>query len=732
MATDTTSMSRLAFRQPAKARSRAFLSTAEAGLKQRRLALTVLCLSALVFCALAPFAKYPLLPVPAFLPAYQSALLINDLVTAVLLFGQFAILRSRALLVLAAAYLFSAAMAAAHLLSFPGLFAAGGLWGAGAQTTAWLYFLWHGGFPLLVIAYALLKNPAGTNARQSLRERAAPAVLGCVLGVLAAVAGLVFLTTAGHDALPVIMSGDSDASRKVIVASACWAISIVALGVLWHRRPHSLVDLWLMVTLCAWIFDISLAAVLNGARYDLGWYGGRIYGLLAASFVMLVLLLENSVLHAQIATARENDRRRTRAAADRHEERLRVLHEIDRAIVAEETPETISGAVVQPLRNLLGVARAIVNVFDLPAGEVEWLAAAGRSRTHVGPGVRYSIRMMGDVAALARGETQAIDTRELPPGPEVDALLASGVDAYLVVPMIAGGKLIGAISFGGKDREFPADKVGIAQEVATQLAIAITQARLLEQVRRHSGELEAKVRERTAELEASNRELEAFSYSVSHDLRAPLRGIVGFADLLVEDHGEDLSEEARRKIKVVQDEGRRMGVLIDELLAFSRLGRKSLQFSDLDMAKLAQSCIDAMTRQGEGRDLELQVGTLPAAKGDRVLVGQVWTNLLSNAIKFSSKTVNPRIVVGTMSDGGEHVYYVRDNGAGFDPKYQSKLFGVFQRLHDNAEFPGTGVGLALVQRIVNRHGGRVWAESRPGEGATFYFTLPKERPHGAV
>jgi light-regulated signal transduction histidine kinase (bacteriophytochrome) len=150
------------------------------------------------------------------------------------------------------------------------------------------------------------------------------------------------------------------------------------------------------------------------------------------------------------------------------------------------------------------------------------------------------------------------------------------------------------------------------------------------------------------------------------------------------------------------------------------------------MGKLVRSSMDGLASQVNGHDLDLQFGTLPAARGDRVLLGQVWTNLLSNAVKFSSKAEKPRIVVSAITDDKEHIYYVRDNGAGFDPRYKSKLFGVFQRLHDAHEFPGTGVGLALVQRIVNRHGGRVWAESKPGEGATFYFTLPKEQPDGVV
>jgi signal transduction histidine kinase len=597
--------------------------------------------------------------------------------------------------------------------------------------------------------------------------------------------------------------------------------------------------------------------------------------------------------------------RSARRSLARHAERLRLLHEIDRAVLAEETPEAIAAAVVQPLRELLGVPRAIVNRIDLAAGEVEWIAAAGRRRVHVGPGVRYSVELMGDVEALRRGETQLVDVGALPLGAETAALLASDVQHYMVVPMIAGGELLGALSFGGRARSFPQEQVNIVREVAAQLAIALSQARLLAQVKDHAAELESKVRARTAELdtlygatldigkaadsnealtillrkvceyagwvfaqawlphagttrlqlgqawysvepelepfrranerlgappeggalervgkmrrpdwvwdlqpaqnavrrplmleagfrswigfpvlaegeliavieffdarlrdrdegvlrliatlasqvgpviarkraaeqiemlnanlqrytvelEATNKELEAFSYSVSHDLRAPLRAVDGYARMLEEDYGEVLDAEGRRLLGVVRDSSLRMGRLIDDLLAFSRLSRQEPARRPVDMNAMVAEVFDEL--RGESR-ARLEAAPLPAAAADRALIRQVWLNLIGNALKYSSKREQPVVRVGTNTDGPMVVYWVRDNGVGFDPRYARKLFGVFQRLHRADEFPGTGVGLAIVQRVVARHGGRVWAESTLGEGACFFFSLPRE------
>jgi signal transduction histidine kinase len=698
------------------------LSTAVAQPGQRRAANVVVIASALVFIAALPFAKQPLMPVWAFIPAYQSALALNDLITAALLFGQFAILRSRGLLLLAGAYVFAGLMAVAHALTFPGLFAPGGLLGAGPQSTAWLYMFWHAGFPLLVLAYALDRDGQGNARPVAGRTRAA--IAWSIGGAALAATLLTLLATGGQGALPAIMQGNRYTNIMLAVVSTVWLLSMLALGVLWRRRPHTVLDLWLAVVMCAWVFDIGLAAVFNAGRFDLGFYAGRIYGLAAASFVLVVLLLDHSVLYARLARVHQREAGRLEQAQRtlaQHRERLRILHEIDRAIVAQHTPEAIAAAVIGPLRELLGVPRAIVNRFDLAAGEVEWIAAAGRRRMHVGPGVRYSIRLMGEVAALRRGEPQRVDVHALPHGPEREALLASDVRVYMVMPMVAGGELIGALSFGGVAADFPPEQMNIAQEVATQLAIAISQAGLHERVSRHAEELERRVVERTAALEAANKELESFSYSVSHDLRAPLRAVDGFAKILEEDYGARLDAEGRRLLGVVRSSSKHMGQLIDDLLDLSRLGRLALGKRPVDMASLAREVAQELPRG----DAAVDIGPLPACHADPRLLRQVWANLIGNALKYSGKRAGAHVELGGREEPGESVYWVRDNGVGFDMRYVGKLFGVFQRLHGADEFPGTGVGLAIVQRIVARHGGRVWAEGRPGEGACFHFSLPR-------
>ncbi len=236
--------------------------------------------------------------------------------------------------------------------------------------------------------------------------------------------------------------------------------------------------------------------------------------------------------------------------------------------------------------------------------------------------------------------------------------------------------------------------------------------------------LEQRVEERTAQLEAANKELEAFSYSVSHDLRTPLRAIDGFSRIVLDEYADKLDDEGKRLLNIVRNNSNRMAQLIDDILQFSRTGRLEIAFTQVDMSGLAHEVAQELQETAPNPALEIRIGELPQVNGDRTMLRQVFVNLLANAIKFSRARELPVVEVKAERSGEEIIYSVRDNGAGFDMRYQEKLFGVFQRLHTMEEFEGTGIGLAIVKRIVTRHGGRVWAEGKVGEGAVVYFALP--------
>jgi PAS domain S-box-containing protein len=239
--------------------------------------------------------------------------------------------------------------------------------------------------------------------------------------------------------------------------------------------------------------------------------------------------------------------------------------------------------------------------------------------------------------------------------------------------------------------------------------------------------LNTMLQSRAAELEAANKELESFTYTVSHDLRAPLRAINGFATMIEEDFDAVLNAEGKRQLRVIRDSATRMGALIDDLLAFSRLGRTTLQQVPVDMRALIEEVIAEINQAQPLENARIELDDIPPAQGDRTLLRQVWSNLLQNALKYSGRREKPLVQVRGEVQADEIIYRVSDNGVGFDMQYYGKLFGVFHRLHDSESFPGTGVGLAIVQRVIERHGGRVWAQAEPERGARFYFSLPRNR-----
>ena len=427
-------------------------------------------------------------------------------------------------------------------------------------------------------------------------------------------------------------------------------------------------------------------------------------------------------------------------------ERLRILHEIDRALIAQQAPEAIAEAVVRPLRELLGLPRVIVNVFDLATGEVHWLAAAGRRRVHAGPGIHYSLQLAGNVEALSRGEPQIVDVDAIPPGPEADALRASGVRAYMVVPMIAAGELIGSVSIGTAALPFPPAQVTITQEVAAQLAIALTQARLLERVKGQTAELEQRVADRTRELSAATAEADRanqakseFLSRMSHELRTPLNAILGFAQLLELD---SQSAEQRESVEQILRAGRHLLGLINEILDISRIeaGRLQLSLEPVPVYETVRQAIDLVQPSAADAHVAVRSDAIDErvhVLADRQRLQQVLLNLLSNGVKYNreSGTVTVSCVEVT---GGRLRIDVNDTGRGIAADKLERLFTPFDRLGAEASaIEGTGLGLALSKSLIEAMGGTLRVTSRPEAGCTFSLDLalaaaPGEREAPAI
>src|SRR3989449_2301170 len=488
---------------------------------------------------------------------------------------------------------------------------------------------------------------------------------------------------------------------------------------------------------------------LHGSR----WIYAVVATLLLAVFVGVGLFFVGAIGFVLAATlaglgafALRNERR-TAAALARSSERLQLLHQIDRALIAATAPAEIAEAVLPRLRDLLGVPRVIVNLFDLAAGEVEWLAAVGRRQLHVGPGVRFPLRLTGDLDGLRRGELQVIDTASLPRDSHTEALLASGIHTYMVVPMIVGSELIGAVSFGGASSAFSADQVSIAQEVAAQLAIALAQARLLERVQRQAEELERRVEERKLELKSANAPLPSeivgrrraeeeaeranpaksdFLSRMSPELRTPLNGIIRFPQLL---ELEVQGAEQRESVDHILKGGRHLLGLINEVLdlACIEAGKLAMSTESVLIDEVLRAAVDLIRPQAANRSIKvIEAGSADRyVTADRQRLQQVLLNLFSNAVKYNKEGGTIR---AACEDGppGRMCLTVTDTGGGIGLGMMDRLFKPFDRLGaEQTAIEGTGLGLALSQRLVEAMGGTLTVKSTVGEGTTFTAELQR-------
>lgn len=420
------------------------------------------------------------------------------------------------------------------------------------------------------------------------------------------------------------------------------------------------------------------------------------------------------------------------AETERGVARLRVLAEASRAfaLVATEYPLLLS-RIARAAADLVGDGCSVT----LIAADGESLINASNAHRDSALEADYRTYLAGmTVAKTTSGAVSAVVARTGEPrwASEVDpaALVAQSdealkpivtrlnVHSYAVVPIRGRQGTLGTLSLvrSGPGRGYTEDDVTLLQDVADRAGMAIDTARLYDT-------LEHRVRERTAELEALNRELEAFSYSVSHDLRAPLRAISGFAEVLQSDYADRLDDQGRHHLERVLDAAKRMGHLIEDLLNLSRVTRAPLQRERVDLAWIARAALTEMRAREPHRQVEARLADGLFAEGDPRLLQVMMDNLLGNAWKFTARQPSALVELGREDRAEGPVFFVRDNGAGFDMEYASKLFQPFQRLHSEADYDGTGIGLAIVQRVVVRHGGRIWAEAATGRGATFFFTL---------
>jgi PAS domain S-box-containing protein len=449
--------------------------------------------------------------------------------------------------------------------------------------------------------------------------------------------------------------------------------------------------------------------------------GTQLWGLVSSS----PILGKDGVLVGTVGMVTDiTERKRAEDQLRRSAERLTMLHDMDQAILAAQSPVEIGRAALGRVRRMVPCQRCTVTLFDFAQGQAQ-LIAGYAGGTHL-PSASMPLNDLSPPEELRRGrvrEVEDLKTIQDPSG-QLRLLLAEGMRSVLSVPLLVEGEAIGEITLASSTpAAFDAEHRDIALEVATPLAIAIQQARLGEEMSRQQGELERRVAERGAALRAITAELETLLYSISHDLRAPLRQLIGFSRQLLDESGQRLDPAGLHYAERIHEAADHMATLVDDLIGLSRIGRQDLFRREVKLATLVEDVVNGLASATNGRVINWEVEELPTVQCDPALIKIALTNLLSNAVKFTRPRQHATIRIRPVEFDGLVGLAVQDNGVGFKMTYAGKLFGMFQRLHRPDEFEGNGAGLAVVQRIAHKHGGRVWAESEPDAGATFYLTL---------
>jgi PAS domain S-box-containing protein len=418
------------------------------------------------------------------------------------------------------------------------------------------------------------------------------------------------------------------------------------------------------------------------------------------------------------------ERKRAEDKLRRSADRLTMLHDMDQAILAAQSPVDIGRAALGRVRRMVPCQRCTVTLFDFSRGQAQMIAgyAAGVNL----PQTSVPLSDLSPIEVLRRGSVRQIDDLKAIPNlpPQARLLLAEGMRSVLSVPLLVEGEAIGEITLAAAaPNAFDAEHRDIAFEVATPIAIAIQQGRVREEMSRHRGDLERRLADRGAALRAVTAELETLLYSVSHDIRGPVRQLIGFSRQLLDESGSRLDPTGAHYAERIHEAADHMAALIDDLIGLSRVGRQDLLRREVKLATLVEDVVNDLPPSPNGRVIDWQVEELPTVQCDPVLTRIAVSNLISNAVKFTRPRERPTIRIRPVQVDGQAGLAVQDNGVGFKMSYAGKLFGVFQRLHRSDEFEGNGAGLAMVQRIAQKHGGRVWAEAEPDAGATFYLTL---------